>query len=369
MINKKRKNTTAIDFLIKILAQEKKRSHEETIFEFYSSDLIVKFSQRKIVSWIAKLLPPKFKNNLFFWKVSYPKYKVTSHEKSLALDFLSYIINKKPKIPYDLFPKNDHFRLEKFLKNVVLLALFDLVDKDKIFTKEDYKRQKLYQDFVRSSLQSVDFKTLIDHFDAAVFIENYGLPYLKNKQRFKNSVIIDCGPYIGDTSFLFNQKLKPAKIIALEPHPANFNLLLKHLALNKMSNVLALNKGVSNCQKEFFMDERGGAIAYLSKRAKKGLVKVKVDTIDNIVTELKLRNISLVKMDVEGYEWETLKGAQKTIRRFKPALIVSLYHKGRDFFEIPPLLKKIVPSYQFRFAILRADSPIFERTLIAQDDH
>ena len=71
-------------------------------------------------------------------------------------------------------------------------------------------------------------------------------------------------------------------------------------------------------------------------------------------------------MDIEGYELFAIKGAQKTIKKFKPTLIICLYHKGQDFFEIPKLLKQFVPEYKFRFANLSAKNPISERVLIAE---
>ena len=72
-------------------------------------------------------------------------------------------------------------------------------------------------------------------------------------------------------------------------------------------------------------------------------------------------------MDIEGSELAAVKGAVKTIKAYKPTLIISLYHKGQDFFEIPPLLKKLVPSYHFRFVNLNYQTPDTEKELIAQD--
>ncbi len=54
-------------------------------------------------------------------------------------------------------------------------------------------------------------------------------------------------------------------------------------------------------------------------------------------------------MDIEGFERYAVKGGLETIRRDKPLLLISLYHTGADFFEIPPLLKQQVKEYNFRF--------------------
>jgi len=73
-------------------------------------------------------------------------------------------------------------------------------------------------------------------------------------------------------------------------------------------------------------------------------------------------------MDIEGFEYNAILGAKKTIISLKPILIISLYHKGLDFFEIPPLIKKWVPEYKFRFLNLNHYSRDCERVLLAYVD-
>ncbi|MEM2032456.1 MAG: FkbM family methyltransferase, partial [Candidatus Woesearchaeota archaeon] len=68
---------------------------------------------------------------------------------------------------------------------------------------------------------------------------------------------------------------------------------------------------------------------------------------------------------IEGYEYNAILGAEKTIKKYKPVLSISLYHTPRDFFEIPKLLKQWVPEYKMRFLNLNPLSPILERTLLA----
>lgn len=54
---------------------------------------------------------------------------------------------------------------------------------------------------------------------------------------------------------------------------------------------------------------------------KKHKIKVKAYTIDYIVEKLKLKNISLIKIDTEGTEDKILSGAIKTLQRFKSKII------------------------------------------------
>ena len=68
-----------------------------------------------------------------------------------------------------------------------------------------------------------------------------------------------------------------------------------------------------------------------------------VDSIDNVCGK---DRVTFIKMDIEGSEAKALRGAEKTIRRDKPRLAISIYHKPEDYFEIPFLIKEMVPEYK-----------------------
>ena len=57
---------------------------------------------------------------------------------------------------------------------------------------------------------------------------------------------------------------------------------------------------------------------------------------------------TIIKMDIEGFELEALKGAENIIRTLKPKLVICIYHKILDFYEIPMYLKSLVPEYKFK---------------------
>lgn len=56
--------------------------------------------------------------------------------------------------------------------------------------------------------------------------------------------------------------------------------------------------------------------------------------------------IDLIKMDVEGFEMDILRGGAELIRRQKPKLAVCIYHKNSDMFVIPRYLKSLVQDYR-----------------------
>ena len=65
------------------------------------------------------------------------------------------------------------------------------------------------------------------------------------------------------------------------------------------------------------------------------------------MTEQGLDRLDFIKMDIEGAEIEALKGAEASIRHFKPKLAICLYHRLSDFHDIPRLLSNLDLGYVF----------------------
>ena len=57
--------------------------------------------------------------------------------------------------------------------------------------------------------------------------------------------------------------------------------------------------------------------------------------------------VTFIKMDVEGYELASLRGAQKVIQKWKPKLAVCIYHRRQDLWEVQEYIASLVPSYRF----------------------
>jgi len=333
------RNKKAIDIFKEIISEELEKTGYK---EISVNKTIEKLGLLRII--IRKVFPPIIKkaiHHFLEYRQENSQYFFSLGEKRWSLDFLNYVLKNNPEIPYMYFPESDWQEIDKFVKNKFLASLFNKLNKNQLFDEQDLEKQT----------------------GARISIEEYDLNYIKNKEKLIGSTIIDCGAFIGDTAYLFNQKLNPKKIIAIEPNLANYNQLLKTIALKKMGNVIPVQKGVGEKQGNFYM-EFSGASAYLSYRETEQ--KIEVDSIDNLIKELRIKDIGLIKMDIEGSELPAIRGAQETIRKFKPALIICLYHRGQDFFEIPRLIKELVPQYKFRFVNFSKESPIHDRILIAE---
>lgn len=72
----------------------------------------------------------------------------------------------------------------------------------------------------------------------------------------------------------------------------------------------------------------------------------------------------LIKLDIEGMEYEAISGARRTIEVHKPVLIISIYHSAKDFLEIKPLIRTMTADYTFLVRRLDPFHPTNETVLI-----
>jgi FkbM family methyltransferase len=68
-------------------------------------------------------------------------------------------------------------------------------------------------------------------------------------------------------------------------------------------------------------------------------------TLDTLVRQRNIDRIDLIKIDIEGCEMPALRGMLETIRRFRPSLALSVYHRPTDLWEIPHLILQTVADY------------------------
>jgi hypothetical protein len=66
-----------------------------------------------------------------------------------------------------------------------------------------------------------------------------------------------------------------------------------------------------------------------------------------LVSEGAMGRIDFIKMDIEGSELSALQGAESALRRWRPKLAISLYHRPEDFFSIPLWLDSLGAGYEF----------------------
>ena len=156
----------------------------------------------------------------------------------------------------------------------------------------------------------------------------------------KEEVFIDGGAYTGDTiASLYRERGKCwRKIYAWEPDEENRRILEKRCMDYKDVEIIPFGLWNERSELKFYGKKKDWSCV-----SENGTEVVTVDTIDHVCAADK---VTFIKMDIEGSELEALRGAADVIRRDKPKLAISIYHKPKDYFEIPFFVKELVPEYR-----------------------
>jgi FkbM family methyltransferase len=145
------------------------------------------------------------------------------------------------------------------------------------------------------------------------------------------AIVFDIGAHLGLMSVICAKLNNNAgAVFAFEPTPGTFGLLQKIVKLNGASCVQCVNKAVAkqSGMLEFYLsaDEGSNSNSLVTKNSKRRkAVKVEVVSVDEFAREKRLANLHFIKIDAEGSELDVLKGAEKTLMRFRPKMILALH--------------------------------------------
>jgi FkbM family methyltransferase len=132
-------------------------------------------------------------------------------------------------------------------------------------------------------------------------------------------VFLDVGAHAGYFSLLASNLVGTSgRVFAIEPNPRTFSALDRHLTLNAVSNVQALQCGLSNVRGSFVLHLPPSALDYnatVLPRAEWTPVEVPTRTLDDCVCEWGIDRIDLMKIDVEGAEPLVLAGGAAALAR------------------------------------------------------
>lgn len=153
--------------------------------------------------------------------------------------------------------------------------------------------------------------------------------------------IIHAGTYFGDFIPAFSQGVsKKAKIWAFEPNPESFRCAQITMMLNGIQNVSLVNAGLGDKESKINLttkDKKGVSLGGSStidveRDSSENTEEIEIRTIDSAIP--KDRNVSIIQLDVEGFEKQAIMGALETIKRCRPILILEDDHgftKGQWF--------------------------------------
>ncbi len=209
----------------------------------------------------------------------------------------------------------------------------------RLLSDERSRREFAGQIFWRCSL---DDSRLPQHDSAAEIYFPHDLVQLR-----EDEVFMDCGAFDGDSIRLFLKRAgqQYCRIIALEPDPDNREALTRFAqSLEKrVHNISILPFAVSDHSGKVAFNANRSAGSSLSKGER--CIRVECRRIDDLAD---FGAPTFIKMDIEGAEPDALEGARETIRKTRPILAICAYHKCQHLWQLPLIIKSILPDYQIR---------------------
>lgn len=159
-----------------------------------------------------------------------------------------------------------------------------------------------------------------------------------------DEILMDLGAYDGDTvrEFLSITDNKYRKIYAVEADEKNYKKLCDKTSA--LSSIERFNLAAWDKKDVLFFEKKKGRNSKLSSFGK---IEIQADSVDNILNS---REITLLKMDIEGSEEKALDGAKQTITTHRPNLYVCAYHRNSDMFTLPLKIHELCPDYRIYFA-------------------
>ncbi|RLF09254.1 MAG: hypothetical protein DRJ69_05010 [Thermoprotei archaeon] len=159
--------------------------------------------------------------------------------------------------------------------------------------------------------------------------------------------VIDAGAYLGAYT-LWSARMvgSSGEVVALEPHPRNLKLLEKNVRLNGLRNVRILPYALSGHDGECILySPRYRALASLRREHAEGVggevleeVRVRCITLRTLFEVLDLDRVDLLKLDIEGLEYEVLRSSIDLLDRVD-RVVVEVHLDVRSLIEIEDLLK------------------------------
>ncbi len=147
------------------------------------------------------------------------------------------------------------------------------------------------------------------------------------KETKKRDTFIDIGANLGYYTNLIGEKLskEKGKVIAFEPVKRVYEQNLASINKNNLKNTTLYNKGCGEKNESLDISINDNCVEIASlldiqdKKTVSRTEKVEIIKLDDF---LKNEKIDIMKIDVEGYEYEVLKGMKNIMKKYKPKIVM-----------------------------------------------
>jgi FkbM family methyltransferase len=194
-------------------------------------------------------------------------------------------------------------------------------------------------------------------------------------------VYFDIGANIGLMTLYASKKVgKSGQVHAFEPQPDTFEILKNNCKINNVKNVF-VNEYALGCDEGHAyiyanMDINRGASSLVRQDGFSGK-KVFVSTLDKYLSKIDHKKIKLIKIDIEGYEMEMLKGARQLLSSDRAPVICVEYSNDVEHVteagDIYDFIKSINKYRVFKFTVWKGEicklQEVFNKVDLPQHDN
>lgn len=213
---------------------------------------------------------------------------------------------------------------------------------------EDLHSKKVYADLVAARIENREPNHKLFHtYDTQYFC----LPQFR--QMRNDFVLVDCGAYCGENleDFIKITEGTFKSAYEFEPDPNNFIALqnrVKRLeaewAMPK-GKIVPVRAGVGAVSNISYIDNTKGQNSLGSRISNTGTDRIEVCSIDDYFKDI---TVSMIKADIESYEYDAIGGGGLVIKRDRPLLALCIYHNACDMFDIPLRVHELHSDYRMR---------------------
>jgi len=151
---------------------------------------------------------------------------------------------------------------------------------------------------------------------------------------------VDGGAYNGDTYFELSAHAEVNSAYLFEPDPDNFKALVTRIT-TVSKPVVCMPLALADCYQVMSFNGGNGEGGSILEN---GMVHIATAALDEMLMS---HHIDFIKLDIEGAEILALRGSMGIIKRCRPILAISIYHRPKDICEIPELLEQLCDNYSF----------------------
>src|SRR5919106_2165544 len=171
----------------------------------------------------------------------------------------------------------------------------------------------------------------------------------------QGDIVVDIGAHIGLYTIIASKRVGAnGKVVAIEANPGNFEMLNRNIKVNQLTNIISLNNAVYSKEtklKLYLPGEELGHTTYntvMSDRAKNEdkFVEVSANTLDYLLQLKEITDVNWVKIDVEGAEFEVLKGAHDLLLNSRNIVILMEVHGSLNDYRLK--LEEFIRSYNLK---------------------